>query len=150
MAEVAKTYTFEEIKAEFTSRSRSVSPRKRQMTIPEEAQVTAKRVCLEEHAPHTTATSQQDDLVPCQQTQAHLYPVCPQWKAPNNRISIDNSGFEVVAQATLHFIAVTTARPRRQPGWERQGIRIEGVHTYATSVSVRSIWRIEIRIRMMR
>jgi hypothetical protein len=53
MAEVAKNYTFEEIKAEFTSRSRSVSPRKRQMTIPEEAQVTAKRVCLEEHAPHT-------------------------------------------------------------------------------------------------
>lgn len=61
--EAAKTYTFEEIKAEFPSRSRSLSPRKRQMTIPEEAQVAAKRVCLEEHAPRTMATSQQDDSV---------------------------------------------------------------------------------------
>ncbi|KFZ13764.1 hypothetical protein V501_03532, partial [Pseudogymnoascus sp. VKM F-4519 (FW-2642)] len=46
--EMAKQVTFEEIKAQFLSRSRSVSPRKRQMTISDGGQHTAKRLCLDD------------------------------------------------------------------------------------------------------
>ncbi|KAF8858817.1 hypothetical protein BDZ45DRAFT_689813 [Acephala macrosclerotiorum] len=59
--EAAKKYTFEEIKAEFLPRSRSASPRKRKMTIPEEVQFTTKRVCLERNARRAVGTNQQDN-----------------------------------------------------------------------------------------
>ena len=44
--EASKEYTFDEIKADFPSRSRSTSPRKRQMIALEEGQSTAKQICL--------------------------------------------------------------------------------------------------------
>ncbi|OBT56111.1 hypothetical protein VE04_04157 [Pseudogymnoascus sp. 24MN13] len=45
---MAKQVTFEVIKAQSLSRSRSVSPRKRQMTISDGGQHTTKRLCLDD------------------------------------------------------------------------------------------------------
>lgn len=51
--EIARSYKFDEIKADFPSKSRSASPRKRQITIPEETQLSAKRACLQRDARHS-------------------------------------------------------------------------------------------------
>lgn len=45
--EASRSFTFEEIKADFVPRSRSASPRKRKTTNLEEGQFTAKRTCRE-------------------------------------------------------------------------------------------------------
>lgn len=73
-----KKYTSEEIKAEFSPRSRSVSPRKRQITFSEEGQFTTKRLCVGKNAQGAMGINQQDNILntPLTYTSTSLLSVC--------------------------------------------------------------------------
>jgi hypothetical protein len=141
--EAAKKYTFEEIKAEFSSRSRSVSPRKRQMTIPEEVQFTTKRVCMERNARRDMGTNQQDNSACASLT--YTSTSRPGVRSPKSP-----------AQSNFDWQEWTRSRRPSDPSLyccnynDSEAEAGEGIresrngeeNTYATNVGVWSIWKI--------